>query len=307
MVSFPNKVAVVVCLCLAVGLTPVAASAGWIFGDDPFSLISQRDLWHDQAVCCWRHYGRLLGWVVAPGQGGPDRAAFEAYVKQRVLALNQREAALTLWQKKLHEIARRLERVAAGGRPNPAPGGRKAATPVRSAAPLWTALKGAACDVVFILDASGSMRRVMDFPHLRRFDMARYKVLELVRDLPSGSRFALRVFGSRTGNRQADRVRGCRDSILLKKLGTPGPRTLIKLLWRVRPSGWTCIGWSMLQALNHDLHASRRKCRAIVVISDGDDQCEFMHGRLRDIEARVRARGVKVFQIHIGPVTSTAR
>jgi hypothetical protein len=294
---------------LVVGLRPAPAPAGWVFGDDPFSLIAQRDLWRDQAVRCWRNYGRLLGWVVARGQGGPDRAAFEAYVNNRTQALDQREAALTLWQRKMGEIARRLEQVAAGGRSAPAPGGLEtpaASHPVHAAAPIWTALSGIPCDVVFILDASGSMRRIMDFPRLRRFDMARYKVLELARDLPPGSRVALRVFGSRTGNRQADRVRGCRDSILLKGLGPPRPRALMALLRRVRPSGWTCIGWSMLQAVNHDLNGSRRKCRAIVVISDGDDECEFMHGRVKDIEARVRARGVKVFQINIGPVTSTA-
>jgi hypothetical protein len=306
-VSFSGKVAAGVCLVLAIGLTPRRAAAGWVFGDDPFSLIAQRDLWRDQAARCWRAYGGLLGYLVACGQGGPDRTAFEAYVKKRVSALDQREAALNLWQHKLGEIARRLEGATGGGRPGPAP--VPAATPshsrtLRSAAPIFTALAGAPCDVVFILDASGSMRRRLDFPRLRRFDMARYKILELARDLPPGSRIALRVFGSRTGNRQADRPRGCRDSIVVKKLGPWRPANLIRLLGRIRPSGWTCIGWSMLQAVSDDLAHSRRKCRAIVVISDGDDECEFMHGRVRDIEARVRARGVKVFQIHIGPVTS---
>jgi hypothetical protein len=311
-VSLPSKLAAGICLCLATGLMPGPAAAGWIFGDDPLGLSAERDLWRDQAARCWRVYGLLLGHVVAPGPGGPDRTAFMAHVKKRVKALDQREAALNLWQRKLGEIARRLEKTAAGRPPGPArPGvatpGRPAPPPARSTAPIWTALGGRPCDVIFVLDASGSMRRLMRFPRLRRFDLARYKIIELARDLPAGSRVALRVFGSRTGNRQADRPRGCRDSILLRGLGPNRPAALIDLLRRIRPSGWTCIGWSLRLAVDSDLKSSRRKCRAIVVISDGDDQCEFMHGRVKDIEARVRSRGVRVFQVHIGPTPPAAR
>ncbi|MBU0513824.1 MAG: VWA domain-containing protein, partial [Proteobacteria bacterium] len=173
--------------------------------------------------------------------------------------------------------------------------------------PVRAALGGRPCDVVFILDASGSMRRFLRFPRLRRFDMARYKVIEIARGLPPGSRVALRVFGSRTGNRQADRARGCRDSILVQPLRPINEPGLLRLLIRTRPSGWTCIGWSLMRAVSDDLKTSRRKCKAIVVISDGDDQCEFMHGRVRDIEARVRARGVTVFQVRIGPAGAVPR
>lgn len=254
---------------------------------------------------------RLKSFTTLPG----DFGGIMADLRRRLIEIRQKQAALRLWRKKLRQIAKDLERDRARLKKRPAPTQVKRPPPPsirgRIASPQKTPAAGLAgwpsrpVDAVFILDASGSMRRYMRFPRIRRFDMARYKIMELAGNLPPGSRLAVRVFGSRTSNRRQDRVRGCRDSIRLVPLSQVNRANLLKVLMKVRPSGWTCIGWSLMRAAKDDLRSVKR-AKLIVVVTDGDDQCEFIHGSVAKIISRLRRQGVRVMQIRIGPPGSQA-
>lgn len=138
--------------------------------------------------------------------------------------------------------------------------------------PLTTTTAVAADDpppVVFILDASGSMVRDTA-TGVSRMDVAKQATADTIRALPQGTDAALLVFGTGTGNSDAERAAGCSDVKTLVPLGPAGDAAFASAIGGIAASGFTPIGPALRQAFGM-LPAGEKG--TIVLISDGVDTC----------------------------------
>ncbi|NNG35694.1 vWA domain-containing protein [Nakamurella aerolata] len=122
--------------------------------------------------------------------------------------------------------------------------------------------------VMIVLDASGSMN-ADDAPG-SRIAAARKAVNGLIADMPGDSKVGLQVFGTGTGNSDAEKTAGCRD---IKTIAPVGPLDKTKLTTAVNgitASGYTPIG-NALKSAAAALPAQGP--RSIVLVSDGGDTC----------------------------------
>lgn len=123
--------------------------------------------------------------------------------------------------------------------------------------------------VVFILDASGSMARTAAGGRTR-MDVAKQALKEAVAGLPEGTQAGLLVFGTGTGNEDAERSAGCQDVKTLVPLGRVDDATVSAQVDGIRQSGFTPIGPSLRVAFSMIPQGSPG---SVVLISDGVDTC----------------------------------
>ncbi|MBX5462704.1 MAG: VWA domain-containing protein [Steroidobacteraceae bacterium] len=116
--------------------------------------------------------------------------------------------------------------------------------------------------VEVILDASGSMRQKLGTQ--RRIDVAKQTLTDLVRTLPAGTPFALRVFGREVGSCQTAL------DIPLGALDREVARARIASL-DAKNEAKTPIGAS-LEQVTQDL-ASARGNAEVIVVTDGEETC----------------------------------
>ncbi|GAB6859502.1 VWA domain-containing protein [Microbacterium xylanilyticum] len=128
---------------------------------------------------------------------------------------------------------------------------------------------GGQAPVVLILDASGSMVRETR-PGRTRMDDARDALLKVVEDLPDDSQVALLVFGTGTGNSDAEQAAGCTDVKTVTPLGTLDRKALGGSIKAVKPSGYTPIGPALRTAARM---LPEHAAGTIVLVSDGVDTC----------------------------------
>lgn len=125
--------------------------------------------------------------------------------------------------------------------------------------------------VMIVLDASGSMN-ADDAPG-PRIAAARTAANGLIAGLPADSKVGLQVFGTGTGNSDAEKAAGCRDITTVAPVGTLDQNNRARLTAAVNgitASGYTPIG-NALKAAAAALPAEGR--RSIVLVSDGEDTC----------------------------------
>lgn len=123
--------------------------------------------------------------------------------------------------------------------------------------------------VVFILDASGSMARKA-VGGGTRMDVAKRALKETVAGLPEGTPAGLLVFGTGTGNKDAEKAAGCKDVKTLVPLGRVDSATVSAQIDGIRQSGFTPIGPSLRVAFSMIPKGSPG---SVVLISDGVDTC----------------------------------
>lgn len=122
---------------------------------------------------------------------------------------------------------------------------------------------------VLILDASGSMVRDVT-PGVTRMDAAKAAATTLVNGFGEDAQVGLTVFGTSTGNSDADRAAGCTDIRRLVPVGTLDRDGLTTAIAGIRESGFTPIGPSLRDAVEQLAEADEG---LIVVVSDGVDTC----------------------------------
>lgn len=140
------------------------------------------------------------------------------------------------------------------------------------AAPAAASIPAAAsapAPVVFILDASGSMVRETT-PGVTRMDAAKKATTDTIGALPAGTPVGVLVFGTGTGNDDAQRAAGCSDVKTLAPLAPVDATALARSIGGVAASGFTPIGPALRQAVAM-LPASGPA--NIVLVSDGVDTC----------------------------------
>ncbi|MGW2663489.1 vWA domain-containing protein [Nocardia tengchongensis] len=121
---------------------------------------------------------------------------------------------------------------------------------------------------MLILDASGSMER--PDPAGTMMDAAKIAVHSFVDSAPEQSRVGLAVYGTGTGNTEADKAAGCQDVQVLHKPETLDRAALGSAVDGVKARGWTPMGTSLRQAAAALPDSGPR---SIVLVSDGDDTC----------------------------------
>lgn len=138
--------------------------------------------------------------------------------------------------------------------------------PARAASPTDAAT---ASPVIFVLDASGSMVREVS-PGSSRMDIAKKATIDAIGALPSGTKGGMLVFGTGTGNSDAEQAAGCQDIKTLAPFGTLDAAALSQQINGVKASGFTPIGPALRAAVKM---LPPGQAGNIVLVSDGIDTC----------------------------------
>ncbi|MFE3443297.1 VWA domain-containing protein [Nocardia sp. NPDC059180] len=122
---------------------------------------------------------------------------------------------------------------------------------------------------MLVLDASGSMLAA-DPSGGTKMDAAKTAVRTFVASAPDASTVGLTVYGTETGNSDAEKDAGCRDVRVLQPAETIDKSALTSAVDQIAPRGYTPIGTS-LRTANDALPKDGPK--SIVLVSDGLDTC----------------------------------
>lgn len=123
-------------------------------------------------------------------------------------------------------------------------------------------------DILFVLDASGSMKQVT--AGQTQIDAARTALRAAVAEVPGGSRVGLRVYAHRVA--QSDKEASCKDSDLAVPLSADGAQKIRDLLSTVQPKGYTPIAYS-LELARFDFPVATDAKKTIILLSDGEETC----------------------------------
>jgi hypothetical protein len=123
---------------------------------------------------------------------------------------------------------------------------------------------GAQTNVLFIFDASGSMKRDAGSGE-SRIAVARRAVTETLRAMPPSARLGLMAYGHRS-------ARNCRDIELVAPIASEDASTLGRMVGGLDPRGETPIADALLQA-GKSFAAFKRQSNRIVLVTDGIEEC----------------------------------
>ncbi|HCM49309.1 MAG TPA: hypothetical protein DIS91_02015, partial [Microbacterium sp.] len=138
-----------------------------------------------------------------------------------------------------------------------------------TAPPAQAATDDGTPPTVIILDASGSMIRETS-PGVTRMDVAKQATIAALEALPQNAEVGLLVFGTGTGNSDAERASGCQDVKTLSSLQPMDLGSLRASVNGVTQSGFTPIGPALGVAMSM---LPPGQPGNIVLISDGVDTC----------------------------------
>lgn len=122
---------------------------------------------------------------------------------------------------------------------------------------------------MLVLDASGSMLAA-DPGGGTKMDAAKNAVRSFVTAAPDTAKVGLTVYGTGTGNSDAERAAGCQDVRVLHPAGTVDKPALTAATDSIVPRGYTPIGTSLRTAATA---LPQEGPRSIVLVSDGLDTC----------------------------------
>lgn len=121
----------------------------------------------------------------------------------------------------------------------------------------------AASNVLFILDASGSMWGQMD--GVPKIKIAKQVLTALLKDLPKDTKIGLMVYGHR---REGD----CKDVELLAPIGVNDPEKLATRLGPIKTKGKTPLAYSLEQSVPH-FSSFPGQNNFVILVSDGIETC----------------------------------
>lgn len=122
---------------------------------------------------------------------------------------------------------------------------------------------------VVILDASGSMVRDAAGGG-SRMDQARTAATDVLTSLPKDAQVGLLVFGTGTGNDDAERAAGCSDVKTLSPVAAVDAASMRTQIAGIKPSGFTPLGPSLRAAADM---LPKDQAANIILITDGVDTC----------------------------------
>ncbi len=139
-------------------------------------------------------------------------------------------------------------------------------------------------NIVFILDASGSMRGHIG--SRTKIDIAKNVLSKLIQELPAGINVGLVAYGHR---RKGD----CNDVEELVPLGNLNKKVLISKIRTIKPKGKTPISYSV--ELTAEKLQNLEEKTTIVLVSDGKETCG---GDPCQLVRKLKESGIK-FIIHV--------
>ncbi|MCP4319054.1 MAG: VWA domain-containing protein [Hyphomicrobiales bacterium] len=125
-----------------------------------------------------------------------------------------------------------------------------------------------AANIVLILDASGSMRG-KNAEGIQKMKVAKDVMRSLVSELPESAKVGLRVYGHRLP--QKPKSASCMDTELVVPLSPLDRVELIDQVNRLKPKGYTPLGYSIFNLLVDFAPVDGRKMA--VLITDGKETC----------------------------------
>jgi Ca-activated chloride channel homolog len=144
---------------------------------------------------------------------------------------------------------------------------------------LGTALALAEDNVLFIFDASGSMKKEIDGK--RRIDVAKEAFVKTVLSMPQSARTGLMVFG-------AQRAKDCSDIAVVSPVGSGAPGDLVPSIVSLEAKGETPIADAVAQGAQV-LEQFPGAKNSIVLLTDGIEECK---GDPCAAAAAIRDKGV---------------
>ena len=151
--------------------------------------------------------------------------------------------------------------------PVPTPTNRASTSPVDT--PAFAAVAARYIPTVLILDASGSM--VRDVPGGgSSMDAARSAATTPVQGFGNEATEGLTVFGTSTGNNDADRTAGCSDVGRLLPVGEMDKNAFTSAIAGIQQSGFTPLGPALTDAA---AQLGAAETALIVLVTDGIDTC----------------------------------
>lgn len=120
-------------------------------------------------------------------------------------------------------------------------------------------------NVLFIFDASGSMKKPVEPGGPTRLDVAKQAMSRTLRQIPSDVRLGLFLYGHR-------RAKDCTDMELVSPIGAENVATIATRIERVRALGETPIAESLRQAVR-SFATLRGQSNRIVLVTDGIEEC----------------------------------
>jgi len=124
-------------------------------------------------------------------------------------------------------------------------------------------------DIEFIVDVSGSMKKVSG--QETQIASAVNALKQTLQTLPDEVTLALRVYGHREG--QEDKAKSCRDSELVVPFAPSNKALIDQKTQNLTPKGYTPIAFSLEQA-RADFDATREAQKVIILLSDGEETCD---------------------------------
>lgn len=124
-------------------------------------------------------------------------------------------------------------------------------------------------DLLFILDASGSMQAQMQGKSM--MDWAKAAIKSSLTSVPQSAYVGLRVYGHRIEKTQRDQ--SCKDSELMVPIDKGNAQKISQLVDQINPKGWTPIAYSLEQTIN-DFSKYREALNTIILVSDGIETCD---------------------------------
>lgn len=146
------------------------------------------------------------------------------------------------------------------------------------------AAESSGANVLFILDASGSMWAKVE--NKEKITIAKEVMTNLIQELPEGVKVGLEVYGHR---KRGD----CNDIEILVPVGKGDKNTLIKQIQSIQPKGETPITKSLEVA--GELLQSTEEETTVVLVSDGQETCK---GDPCALIKTLKEKGIKV-QVHV--------
>ncbi|HLF97467.1 MAG TPA: VWA domain-containing protein [Methylococcaceae bacterium] len=119
-------------------------------------------------------------------------------------------------------------------------------------------------NVLFILDASGSMKKMAG--HESRMDAAKRVLADTLRDMPKEARLGLMAYGHRRG-------KDCTDIELLAPIGADDAARIGVQIQAMQPRGETPIAGALEQAAR-SFAALKGQSNSIVLVTDGIEECK---------------------------------
>jgi len=147
-------------------------------------------------------------------------------------------------------------------------------------------------DIEFIVDLSGSMRKVAGGES--QIESARKALVKTLQSIPSDTFVALRVYGHRV--EQTNKEESCKDTELTVPFAKLNKEQLKAKIESFVPKGYTPIALSLEKAKG-DFSTEREAEKVIILLSDGEETCG---GDPVAVLKKLKAEGFKVVVHTVG-------